>query len=130
MLFSVRSCGHVSLALSALPGEVIFETYIIEIQNQTGYSVIRNGRDGDVMKEVATPGVLTCDEHQTFWVDWTGGHVRLGQGANVGSKELIGWHDDSPHDVLSVSVRSNQDTASWFVLREEVKCFKAMVTSI
>ena len=63
--------------------------------------------------------LVDCESFRPFWVSWFGGEVRAGRG-RLFQEEFLGWQDDSPISVPTVSFKTGkQDTpAEWHVSRD------------
>lgn len=51
-----------------------------------------------------TPDILTYDKLQSFWVSWSGGLIKVGEGHIAGEKEILQWQDPNPRSVHAITV--------------------------
>ncbi|ELU12990.1 hypothetical protein CAPTEDRAFT_64072, partial [Capitella teleta] len=115
VILQVKACQNAYLAL-ARSIDTVAHAYEIVIggwENQR--SVIRATPHGEIEVEVETVGILSCEEHRTFWASWQDGHVQVGEGAIVGDRRFMGWlNPNKAWDVTAVGVSSGYEAeADW-----------------
>ena len=69
-------------------------------------TLIRRARadGGNTDAETDTPNIVTYDKLQPFWLSWSGGLIRVGEGHIVGDRELLQWQDPNPRSVHDITV--------------------------
>ena len=97
MVFQVKACSDVHLALARIPGEAQVQAYEVVIGGwENSKSVIRSfPQQMPPASEKDTPGILKCGEFVWFWVSWLDGKIRLGTGQEVGEAEVMSWTHDT-----------------------------------
>ncbi len=50
---------------------------------------IRNRVNGQAVAATITPNILSCDELRPFWISWSGGIVRFGEGITPYENEIL-----------------------------------------
>lgn len=123
MVFSVRSCQEVSLALSAHPGKTYFDTYVIDISRPGDLlTTIRDSVDATYVNASGGHGGLRgCDIYSPFWLTWRSGTITIGQGPRIGESISLTWTPVNMHSITSISPRSHSGDADWLFTREAGK---------
>ena len=67
------------------------------------------------MVEVATPDMLDCNNSLPFWLEWAGGHIKVGTGRVSGGAPFMEYEDVDPYDVRVVApFTSTGFTGRWW----------------
>lgn len=93
--FSVQACRNVKLVLSPFPRTTTLNSIVIWIGKKlSNYTLVEIGDAGqrNVTTVEVPPEILLCIIPNTFWVHWSNGLVRLGQGSIIG-ENFIAQHD-------------------------------------
>ena len=108
LVFSVKACAAVSVALSAIPGVSGIDTYEIVIGGpENDVTAIRDSVDGPNQSELRTTGILVCDTEMHFWMSWERDFIEVGRGSVVKDQKIIDWKPTKPHAVSSVSITTD-----------------------
>lgn len=113
VVFVLRACSAISVALSEIPGITQSATYEIRIGSEEHNDDVQIWSDGEKKKETRVSDAMPCDSHRYFWVSWTEGLIKVGRERNIGQITMLAWQDNEPHEVHGLSVASNGKTASW-----------------
>ena len=112
LVFSLDTCGEVSLALSQIPGLMVYKTYLVVIGSGANNDAIEIYSDGEVKYHQHFPCISECRHYRTFWVSWENGLINVGRGILMNVNLLASWQDTSPHLVGAVSLGGNP-SAYW-----------------
>ena len=108
IIFSVKSCGDVRVALSEVPYNLYTNAYEVVIGRLLDmFSTIKDKINGREMEVKYTPGILNCTEIRTFWVSWQNGTISFGQGSYVGLQHILSWSPPQPHSINAVALTTN-----------------------
>ncbi|ELU12989.1 hypothetical protein CAPTEDRAFT_114549 [Capitella teleta] len=118
-MFGVRACHSARIALSTFYGNTDTQTYEVVIGGwENTKTVIRRSVAGDIVEEVDTPDILSCDHLRIFWIKQErDGLLQIGEGSNIGNNVVLSWNDADPYDVASVSLSTGHGArGEWQVL--------------
>ncbi|CAH1775059.1 unnamed protein product, partial [Owenia fusiformis] len=83
------------------------------------YSYILDGYRGNEVVRVETPDILSGSDYNDFWIDWTGGNVRVGNGQNVGQDIFMTWDDSRRFRSDNVGISTYDGvTGNWIIVRD------------
>ncbi|ELU05632.1 hypothetical protein CAPTEDRAFT_229005 [Capitella teleta] len=89
VLFSVEACNDAHVALSGNYLDFDLHTYEVVIGGWANtITALRRCKQCPSVEEAHTLGILNCLEKRDFWIDWSGGMIRLGTGTQVDFMEL------------------------------------------
>ncbi len=118
--FHAESCTGISVALALDPEERTQNVYEIVIgltQGGSTFTLIRDGIDGNIVAQSATPGVLDCHNMHPLWVSWCDGSLIVGKD-DVHTNTLLHYSPPQAHNVTMLSIGS-YGAATWQYLREQ-----------
>ncbi|VDI03753.1 Hypothetical predicted protein [Mytilus galloprovincialis] len=130
----IKSCkdGVVFLSSSELmdSAEPFYEIVFGAYTNTRTYILKRNNDSllPSSMNEVFPGGqpthennTLNCSEFRSFWVSWSGGHIKIGRGPTVGENMFVEWEDPSPTNVRSIGMCTWWgNTGQWKIYVEDL----------
>ena len=129
VIINVKACSHVGIALSTIPRDHLFETYLIEIQKtMTTTSII--DPDGVVTEVQSQDLLLECAEYKALWIDWSDNRLSLGQGPDYGVDEVIGVPIPEDYRPNGLGVHSFIGGSDWYFLREAGKVYMCQTVKV
>ncbi|CAC5408476.1 unnamed protein product [Mytilus coruscus] len=130
----IKSCkdGVVFLSSSELmdSAEPFYEIVFGAYTNTRTYLLKRNNDSllQSSMTEVFQGGLpteeintLNCLEFRPFWINWSGGHIKIGRGSTLGVNMFVEWEDPSPSEVRSIGICTWWgNTGEWKIYIEDL----------
>lgn len=99
MLFRVKACSYVSIALSSNPGMTGDKTYEILIDSKSHIKM-----NSTFLASKDTPGILKCEEFRPFWISWKNGLIQAGTGNEISTNAFVQWSDPDMFTVYGLAV--------------------------
>ena len=91
VVFRLKAGSDCHIAISQTAGDTSAAYEIVIGGWYNAISAIREAVMQDVKAQADTPGILSPNEWRTFWIRWTGGHVEVGKGHDVGNNRFMDW---------------------------------------
>lgn len=76
LTFEVKACTDVTIVLSEYPGVEYFMYSYVVLLGGNGNTITRIS-EAYHQHTVATPDILSCDEHRLFWLSWANNEVEI-----------------------------------------------------
>ena len=112
MVFSLKTCGHTSILLSANTHS-LQEGRVIEFNDDSGKTTLTDSVGGRVVAETSETTVV-CDEFRPFWIFYGSENFYFGKGMEIGMNPLFQWTDLNPFVMTAMSFDSHDgNVASW-----------------
>ena len=123
--FKVQSCSDARILLSSYLKNSKRSFYEIVLGAQSN-SISTIAKDGSIVIQTSTPGLLNCRSSLAFWVGWRGGFIQVGTGSIVGDNGFLQFTDPLIYRIRAVSFDSiNPVTALWELGRTDGrKCMR------
>ena len=116
ILFQVRACNDVQIALTAFPGDTSKKTYEVVLGfNNNTKSAIRDVARGKNLLEKTTKNVLHCTKARVFWINWRDGLLQVGRKGEIGKRMFmqIAMADIHTARAVAFSAKSDPGPAMW-----------------
>ena len=116
----VESCYGALIAISETAYNTETNTTEIELgANGNLESIIRDGPDGNILIQKATPDILSCDELRTFWIKWDDGELAVGTGSHFESGEILRLPPPLNGKFSAISMATETDQGGrWGIVHE------------
>ena len=113
----MRTCREASVLLTTAPYNTDGDSYEIVIGAEANHkTVIKSKPSNTIHVEVSTSNVLNCEADKAFWLTWTRGSIRFGEGFDVGKSQIIDWTPENIIDIKAWTFSSYYKTsASWSI---------------
>ena len=112
LVFSVKTCNHAYIMLSKLFGVWIDG---VEILMTKEHAEIREKKNGQILTQTYTEGLLECTDYKTYWISWNNGEINLGSGSTVGQDFILLCDKPSGHYTLTLGLHTGSDEGHWMV---------------
>ena len=66
-----------------------------------------------IKRSIPSYGVLSCNEVRDFWISWSNGIVKVGEGRNVGENSLLSYDDLTFYPVKAFTFKSPGANGTW-----------------
>ncbi|XP_063419140.1 uncharacterized protein LOC134701956 [Mytilus trossulus] len=105
MKFSVKTCHHANLILSAAVDLQSSDLYEISIGDAGNNRTKLHKKDTSISIFIHTPGIVSCTEQITFVISWKlNGNILLIKETQNGTEIIFDWTDPSPFVIKGVGI--------------------------
>ncbi len=111
IVFTVKACQDAEVYLAKYTGVFDDSLLVIIGDNDNTKSTIKQSRNGNIVAQVNSNGILSCMQDRTFWISWGTSVVAVGTGVYPNENTFLSADKPSGYWTVAVAL-STGDTHS------------------